>query len=505
MPVNNKITIFVFCLLAGVLCFVLYNVFLNTYINHDVALNYYYSSCITEGQQPYVDFTDMNAPTIWYLCIPLVWLQSLTSIAPSILIRLFILFLSICSIWLSVYFWQNKSYNQVFALVLVLSCVFLLGIDLDFGQREHLVVLLTVPAFFLFSEPENIHKNKLLIAITTFLFVIGIAIKPLYVILLIPLYFYHRKKVINKNIYALIGLFIGLAAVSVPGLYHYHDYLQAFRFAEQNYFQYSIPFKDLLSRTILPFTLCSFIVILYLRYKKTENRGGELFFLSACIGFMALIVQRKGFTYHYYPLWVFSLLSLFSSLSIVFVRSKSGILKKIFATEILIIILFITSVNRLYILIERVGKDTDVGLNTAYSLSVLERYAPQGSVLNFSTQVDPMAHTLLYGNAHIATQFSCLWFLPVFYNMPSDSARNTFHTPDTMSEKELAIYKGFINSVRKSKPDLIIVNENPKKLFFKYSGFDYLEYYKQDSSFSAFFNNYNKVGFYINTAFYAKK
>jgi len=503
--VNNKVIISIYCLFAGIICFVLYQVFNNTYINHDVALNYYYSECITEGQKPYIDFMDMNAPTIWYLFIPIVGLHNVTSIPADILIRLFVGILSVYSIAVSVYYWSYKKTNtEIFAFVLLLSCVFLLGIDLDFGQREHLTVLLTVPTFFLFSTAnEKSNRSPLLSTSTIFLFIIGIAIKPLYVLFIIPLFIYRHKEKLHRNKYVLLGFLAGILFVSIPVVLHFNDYVKALRFAEENYLQYSVPYRLLLSKTILPFTFLALIAVTFLRLKKIMNRGGEIFFLSACIAFITLVVQQKGFTYHYYPLWSFTILSLVSSLTVIFQLNSYEFPRKIHVQEILLFVLIGTSINPLYVLMQRLGKDSDVGHNIAYSLSMSHNYAKGGSVLNLSTQVDPMAHTLLYENTHISTQFSCLWFLPVFYNTP-ESNTLTFHSPDSMTDNEHSIYRAFIDSICKRQPNLIIVNESQKKLFFKSGKFDFLKYFQQDTTFSDFFRNYSKVGFYVNTSFYAK-
>lgn len=505
-PVNNKVRSIIYFLFAGVICYVLFHVLAHTYINHDVALNYYYTKCLLEGQVAYVDFLDMNAPTIWYLFIPPAWLQNITGLTADFTIKLFVVLLSIFSIISSVYFYyQAKSQVDILPISLILSCIFLLGIDLDFGQREHLTVLFITPTIFFFGSLQNIYKNSVLIFIISFLFIVGIAIKPLYVLIIIPLFVYNYKNTLIKSKFFLLGIVIGALIVSVIALLHIGNYIKALEFAKDNYFLYTIPYRFLLSKTILPFTFIAFLTVFVLRYNKRENRLGEMFFTLACVSFGALLIQQKGFTYHYYPLWAFTILSIATSLAEYFSHSTKIPSNRFYIREILCCVLLATSIKPLYSRVQQLGKSSAVGQNVNYAIRMAHTYAQNGKILNLSTQVDPMAQTLLYCKSHICTQFSCLWFLPVFYNSSQANNANNFHSLVEMPTREKELFTSFIRTVAQEKPELIIVNEASKKLFFTANGFDFLQYYKQDSTFTKFFDSYEKVGFCESTAYYSKK
>ena len=77
--------------------------FFQSIINHDVALNYYYSRCIFEGQKPYIDFIDMNAPILWYLFMPIYCIEFIFSYPPDLLIRVLVISIAVINISLSLH------------------------------------------------------------------------------------------------------------------------------------------------------------------------------------------------------------------------------------------------------------------------------------------------------------------------------------------------------------------------------------------------------------------
>jgi hypothetical protein len=123
-------------------------------IGHDQGLHFEMARLLVRGKIPYVDMLDSNPPLIYYLdTIPAIFSQY-CHIPPPLAFNLFVWAIAVISLVASgSVLLRTKHLHHFFYLAPLLvalaslSCV----LRIDFGQREHLFVLLYAPFFFLRS------------------------------------------------------------------------------------------------------------------------------------------------------------------------------------------------------------------------------------------------------------------------------------------------------------------------------------------------------------------
>ena len=182
------------CWLVPALQYVLLAVtscFCSFYINHDAALYLQCGQLILEGKTPYVDFYDNNTPLIMYMsALPVLISQAsgltvMQSFAVVVLIAILVSTLAIrrvmacngisaktSSIWISAWIFMNLM-TQVFH---------------DFGQREHLFIILASPFFFIrFSRVQNgkVNHGDFFLLAAGFLAGMGAALKPYFIVMIL--------------------------------------------------------------------------------------------------------------------------------------------------------------------------------------------------------------------------------------------------------------------------------------------------------------------------------
>lgn len=107
-------------------------------------------SRILAGEVPYVDFIEINPPTIYYLSAAVVWVSRIVQVHPTIVfqfvVSLLIALISyICTNLLRLAFPDRQQFpHRLFTLVLSFSGVLFLLAN-GYGQREHIFVLLFLP------------------------------------------------------------------------------------------------------------------------------------------------------------------------------------------------------------------------------------------------------------------------------------------------------------------------------------------------------------------------
>ncbi len=118
-----------------------------TPFNHDEAWFLHGSGWLLDGAQLGIDLDDINPPLVWWFCVPLVWLARHTGLRVDHVATLF----TVMTAALSLGAVQRLIKTDVAttpaqrALVPVAAVLVLFLPGYDFGQREHWMVLLTLP------------------------------------------------------------------------------------------------------------------------------------------------------------------------------------------------------------------------------------------------------------------------------------------------------------------------------------------------------------------------
>lgn len=257
------------------------------------------------------DFFEINPPMILYLTVPAVMLMQFLAITADIAVRIYIFFLSTLSLYLC-FNLLNKifaSQHKLFTIISILSLatLFLLLPVGAFAQREHILIILTIPYFLLITLRLQASACSVFTALG-----IGImagcafAIKPYFLLslFLVEIYYcYTTRRLfawLRPETFAIFGVFISYACLII---WLHSDYLTlVLPLITKFYYQkFSSSLINILRDQDVIFT--GFMIIFYwLSYHQFPYKKLGNVLLLASVGFtIAFIIQRTHWYYHALP------------------------------------------------------------------------------------------------------------------------------------------------------------------------------------------------------------
>lgn len=286
-------------------------------INHDCAALLQSGQLLLDGKLPYVDFVSTNPPFALYLnAIP----AGLARLFPLHVALVFSLSVLVLVGWSTLTIRRIMSYStakfdertlrMIVLLFAALSLMLLLR--KEFGQREHLFVLLYFPFFVTRYVRSDGRRISLLTAITTGIAAaVGACIKPHFVAiaLFVELYWVISKRDIRKFIsiemvfFVCTGLLYALHFAFLPDVVKSEFFGRWLPFVAQRYSVYNEPFSQLVSmRSFFGFAVAAlplaFLTPVRERGLARMTRPLGVFAFGS-IG--AFLLQHKLWDYHLIP------------------------------------------------------------------------------------------------------------------------------------------------------------------------------------------------------------
>ncbi|MEO7476333.1 MAG: hypothetical protein ABIY46_13465, partial [Gemmatimonadales bacterium] len=219
---------------------------------------------------------------------------------------------------------------------------------------------------------------------------------------------------------------------------------------------------------------------------------GDVLALATVGGVLGLLLQGKGFDYHYYPA-----LACAAMLMVVVWRTaaepehsaaKRG--RLIAATHLLL-------VSALYVeAAARIGLGPEHSEMRAYRALESAVGPVKGRSLMVLAPRSGYAFGLVtYAGAKWVGRFPCLWVLPVLYRSAmqgADGARH--HALEEMPAVERWFRAAVVSDALRARPELILVGvptpgRGPDDYWF-----DYLAYFSEDPAFAGLMEDYQRVG-----------
>lgn len=290
----------------------------NMLLNWDVSWLIHASSRMLAGGSYHADFFEINPPMIMYHYIPTVLIAKIFSINYMLALRIYVFSLAGLSLCLCLTLLQKIFLQKDTAIAgiffITLTCVFLLVPVYEFGQKEHLLILFTMPYLLLVSS-----RLQGAIIKPSFAFGIGImaglgfAIKPHFLIMLVLVELYYTLS--TRKLFACIRIeTLVMATIFLLYLMSVFVFFQEYIFVIIPYathFYYSgfaSPLKDLLFNHVTFFAY--FVIIFYfLQMGKNPYQTFCSVLLAAMLG--ALIsfgFQHVLWYYHIVPLFSLAIL-----------------------------------------------------------------------------------------------------------------------------------------------------------------------------------------------------
>ncbi|MBI2810496.1 MAG: hypothetical protein HYX67_06695 [Candidatus Melainabacteria bacterium] len=303
-------------------------------ICNDCALYLESGLLICGGKWPLKDIFDTNPPLIMYLNVIPAVVSKVLAINPIVAFDCVVSMLALVSELLVLYIATRSSDPDQHKNLLVFVSAFgianfVLTINVFFGQREHLFVLLYMPFFLLRARAAKYEKMP---SWQTFLIGVfagvGLCLKPIYLIVPFVQEFVRFKSLRNlfvpENFGVCISLFSYLILLAFLALSFKSNFFDMFLFlVGKGYAAYDVDLEYVAKSSMFTQPMLMACVGAFFFHKR--NTLVVPLVAAALSSYVVLIAQHKGFDYHGVPMLVFTVLLLCAEIQAALVSTKSRI------------------------------------------------------------------------------------------------------------------------------------------------------------------------------------
>lgn len=444
---------------------------------------------------------ETNPPMILYLYLPVHLLVKMVTSDIIFALRIYILFLSLISFGMCFYLLKkaipHDRFYQYSLLLTLLWVLFLLPVY-AFGQREHLLIIFTLPYVFsrvLFLQNKSISRTiRFLIGVLGGL---GFALKPFFII---PFAFLELYGIFKKR-----SIFAAFRIESLTIVCVIIGYLISILIWQQEYidiilplvFKYYFPFfiKSFAELFLKPGVIFCFATIttFMVFYSSDHYKAlGVTLWLTLLGMILAYIIPRQTWYYHLYP--AISLSYLLSMHCLVQLCSGKSVRSKTFFLCLLSAFVFIVPLYSYFILLTSVQAfkknspilpiekfiNTQKGERSIYCFSF------------FTSDCFPLVYNT---KTRYAERFPSLWW----YKGISETEKiNNPLAARRLAQDKKFLIESISEDLNHLKARWVIVNEYNFR-GVEYPGFNVIDYFSQNDKFREAWKNYHyqeKMGRY---------
>jgi hypothetical protein len=425
--------------------------------NHDVAWYLYLAHRVLQGDVLYRDFIESNPPLIVWLCLPVAWFSQATGWLDILIYQVAVLLVIALMLLIADRLRADQPLRERLALAVGTAVVLLFLPGYDFGQREHLAVILLVPMVAL--ALRRAAGGEVSIGMAAFVGLVGatgLLLKPYFLLAWLGLWLATGRRLRLEQV--MLGAAGAIYAAAILALTP--DYLPMIRllWPVYGYLYPRPPIAILFSRQGL-ILLAGLLGIAATR--PSVSRGAWVW-LAVGGGFLlGAVVQAKGLSYQLYPVVASAMLALVTA------TLTSG------PARILVAGGFIALLVR--------GPEI-FGTVHSYQpgmrlLSVVKAHGPDTRILILSESLRDGFPLVNVSRAEWGMGFPMAW-IPAALDTAGTRPRAQ------MSPAEAFAFDHVVRAVSEGQPRLLIVRS---------SGFPYLSYYRQAPAFAAALQHYRLV------------
>ncbi|MBU0723866.1 MAG: hypothetical protein KJ904_10475 [Alphaproteobacteria bacterium] len=484
-------------------------------INHDTAVLLYISKLWINGGTLYIDAIDINTPLVFIVYSLPELLAKLTGLpSPTMLTAL--LGIGIAGSYLTCRRVLKASLNPdlaISAAVLPVLLLFLLIVYPNnmFSQREHIMLVLTMPYLLVASGRAGASPLSLRLRILTGLLAgLGFAMKPYFLVVpvLVELYILYQRgfrySIRDAAPWSVLAVCVAHALFAV--------------IVTPQYFTFVIPMARDFYSELGGVTLYELFingnfgaptVILPLlgivAFWGVRSHLARVIFLAGFGGLFSAYAQFKGWSYHILPAQALTLL--LAGAVIAAVLDNMAWLKRgdkrparIFAAALMLMVFYQQALNSSPFYMQFGYRNSD----TQRLLEIVKLERGNGRILILSPGIYPHFPLLNYANLRMTMPFESMWLLQgVYAECLSDGS--LFHNPRNMNAGETFVFKTVSESFAAQQPSLLIVDKIAGIPLCGEDEFDYLEYFLQNPRFAEAFAHYEELVEYDRYAIYRRR
>jgi hypothetical protein len=463
---------------------------LAAYPNHDVAWVLWGAHEMLGGAVWGRDIIEPNPPLAWYLSIPSAWLAELLGTPLAATYEIMVATAALSS---TLAFDRlarslpNERLAQRHLPTLVTASFLLLFPYRDFGQREHLMLIGTLPyvalAALRFSGERPVPQPAAIaIGIAAGL---ALALKPYF--LAVPLFVEVAILVAQRRWMAwfrpetiAIGAVVGVYGLCVP-LFDPEYLTTVVPLAQSIYWSFDVPLALVLAHLTVPVLALALTGLML----WISPRPLPLVLCAAAAGFLiSYLLQHKGYSYHLLPVTAGAAIALAAALACSELAPKLRTVASLTMAAVLFQPVVATarwwSLN---------GPGGASAIAHGQLIDVVDRLAGHGRFLVVSVHPFPAFPTALYTSAEQVSRTNSQWFLPAVVQLRS-GRKEPFPGARALAERNA---REFILHDLAAKPDLVIVDTDSARHTVSRDDFDFLAFYREDPRFRAAWSHYREV------------
>jgi hypothetical protein len=468
--------------------------YLPTYLHSDVSWYLVATERFVSGARLYQDVIEVNPPLAFYLMAPPVLVADMTGIPARMLFVFYAFLLLALSLWLVDRLLRQMpdvadSTRGAFLLA-VFGALVILPMPV-FGQREHLMLMLSIPYILLLGHRLAGRNCPLLLAVAVgAAAVVGIGLKPYFVLApaLLELYLMAiRRSPLAALRAESLTLLAGLAAyVALAAFLHPEYFTFMLPYARLVYDAYSSPLIDVLTQPEVFILLLPACAVALARSAGAADRRCEALAIAGTGFFVGYVLQSKGWDYQLLPAGVAIFLAVAWILITLLARAAP-----VNPARRPQLIAWAAAALALLVVAPAIRGPFNNPF-TDKLLPIVEKYAAGGAIYAFSSHVWVGFPLVNEAGVGWSSRFPTQWLLPGARVKLANAAALGPETKRKLQEIEQYVTDAVAEDFGRLPPDLVIVDtDNP---YMREANFDYLAYFQRDPRFARLWQSYVKIG-----------
>lgn len=469
-------------------------------LNGDVASLLFDTQLFLAGGTYVKDFFETNPPMIFIIYSPASLFAQLTSTTITPVIRIYIILLALlsitcCSVLLKKII-KEKDNSLRYTLLYTLLFIFLFMTVGEFGQREHLLVILMFP--YLFAAVVNIQNqriNPLLAILIGSMAALGFGLKPYFLLTIVLIELY---TIIMKRNW--LG-WVRIEAVACAGLLV--SYLIFIFLYQPNYIHIMLPlishfyfsgiqqpWFDIFSQLNSIFCFTAFAYYFFFYDKKYYETLSRVLILALTGMIFAFLITQTAWSYHVFPalclaitlitLYVFSFFSNEISHHSLCKKERLFLVSAAFIVPLSIFIMELENATFL-----------TRSFHTSSLVKYIQQHPEEHKIYCFSSYTTGFCFPLVYMTQHeFSGRFPFFWWVRGLIKLEQNSPQGL---PDSLQKEKNFFLDAIADDLNHYQPNLITINVGKDTLVLT-DHFDYIAYFSQNEAFRNAWKQYHFVG-----------
>jgi len=479
---------------SGALALVILALFWGRMINHDTAWYLVATREWLGGAALYTGLVEVNPPLNFYFTLPAIGLADLFGISDSngeYLALALLIFLILQ--WCSVIARDELGFSTARRLLLLggLAAALTVPALKHFGQREHVMIILTLPWLLgeLTATPAPLKRRISRAMVAAF----GICLKPHFVLfpLMVTALLALRQRSLRPFISAsnLTFLAVGLSYVGFVALLHPSYLSHIVPVAQEVYGAYGAPFNSVLHSIRVELILVALAVVVAASGGLRQWQDAALFAVVALAGLSSYVIQGTGFSYHALPFRAFAIIACY----FVILRSTRP---------------NPAAISALIVVAGLIGMNIERGFYRNYPAQEIARVAQEqgkvDSLMVLSSHVYAGPSAAIASGARWVSRYPTNWLVPGAMNRLA--VTDCTRAPDSCARLQAiaAINRtDNIADIAAARPDLLVFDLSTG--YFDTPGFSWADFMAEDPAWPNILNRYTKIEETNRFVFYMKR